>query len=411
MIRRLSSSFRSFPVLLLLAAFALPGGVAAQEGGALEVPTPDTVERPATDAPQPSRESSSSPFPDRWVLPPNLPGREQAVVLVPGDPVLQDRVRVVHWPGGEAAADRVVRVLERNPYLPGLPPGVPRQAVFFLAPDVSRWNALTGGEVPHWGAGVAIPSQRRAVLPLFTGLPGGVGARDRTLMHEWAHLGLHDHLAGLRIPRWFDEGYAQWAARQWNAQEGWRLRVALARGGAPPLDSLTLAWPRDQVGAEVAYLLSATAIQYLVEGSGPRGMELFLERWQESGDFEESFRRTFGMTTGTFERLWLAHVKRRYGWLVVLSQSAVFWILLVVVLFLMGGLRRRHNRERMARLRAADPPDAPAWWEGPPTPPIGGYPSEWERWGRGGGAPSDDSDSGEGAHPLPGEVDPPLTPR
>ncbi len=318
-------------------------------------------------------------LPERLVLPGDLPEREAALVVVPGDPILQDRLRVVHWPGDEARADRVIQLLERRPYLPGLPPELPSRAVIFLAPDRARWDALTGGSVPHWGAGVAIPRLARIVIPLYSAPGGGLEGRDRTVLHEWAHLGLHDHLRGLRIPRWFDEGYAQWAAGGWNVEEAWRLRIGLARGGAPPLDSLRLVWPRDQIGAELAYLLSASAIEYLVAGSGERGMELLLERWKESSDFEESFRRTFGMTTGTFERLWIRHVKRRFGWVLVLSQSMVFWILLGGVLLFMRRGRRQHDRDRLARLRAADPPDDPAWWEGPPTPPIGGFESDVRR--------------------------------
>jgi len=318
-------------------------------------------------------------FPAEILFPSGVPGIDESEVMVPGDPHLQDRLRVVYWRGDEARARRVVEVLERNAYLPGLPGDVPARAVFFLAPDPERWSALTGGRVPHWGAGVAVPARDRAVLPMFRGPWGGLGERDRTVLHEWAHLGLNDYLEGLRVPRWFDEGYAQWASGGWNVQEAWRLRVALARGGAPPLDSLTLAWPRDQAGAQIAYLLSATAVQYLVRESGERGMEVFLTRWREMGDFEAAFRRTFGYTTGGFETRWLEHVKRRYSWLVVLSQTVVFWLLVGVAMLALFRIRRRRDRERMARLRAGELPDDPAYWEPPPMPPIGGFRSDVDR--------------------------------
>jgi hypothetical protein len=317
--------------------------------------------------------AAANPFPLRLLLPPEVPGIEGARVVVPTDPVLQDRLRIVHWPGGEGRAQRALAVLERNPWLPGLPAEVPRRAVVFLAPDLARFDALTGGEVPHWGAGVAIPSRDRIVIPLFAHPWSGQGTEDRTLLHEWAHLGLHDHLRGLQIPRWFDEGYAQWASGGWDRTSAWRLRLVLAGGGAPPLDSLSLVWPRDRAEAELAYLLSATAVSYLAEGSGERGLELFLTRWQESGNLEEAFRRTFGITTGTFERQWLEHVKRRFGWVLVLSQSFVFWVFLGAVLLVLFRIRRRRDRERMARLRASEPPDSPAWWGPPPHPPIGGF--------------------------------------
>lgn len=318
-------------------------------------------------------------IPDSLVRPSEVPGAREAVVVAPSDPRLEDRLRIVHWPGDEARAAAVVETLERQPLLPGIPGRHPSTAVVFLAPDAERWEALTGGRAPHWGAGVAVPAASRIVLPVFRTPWDGFRSEGRTLRHEWAHLGLHDYLSGLRIPRWFDEGYAQWAAGGANFEQAWRLRLVLATGTAPPLDSLTLDWPRERFDAELAYLLSATAVDYLVRESGPRGMELFLSRWRETNDFEGAFRRTFGLTTGNFERLWIEHVKGRYGWLLMLSHSAVFWVVLGAGLLLLFRIRRRRDRERMAHLRATEPPDLPAYWEPPPHPPIGGFRDEGVR--------------------------------
>lgn len=307
---------------------------------------------------------------------PELPGREQVRVIVPSSPSLSDRLRVVHWVGDEGRAELTVELFERNPDLPGLPPGLPSRAVVYLAPDRESFDALTGGQVPHWGAGVAIPSRSRIVIPLFGNPWTGGEIEGRTLRHEWAHLGLHEHLEGLRIPRWFDEGYAQWASGGWDVGAMWRLRVALARGTAPPLDSLSLVWPRERSEAELAYLLSASAVSFLVQDSGARGMEVFLNRWAETRDFEGSFRRTFGLATGTFETRWVRHVKQRYGWILMMQNSMVFWGILGVILLVLFRIRRKRDRERMAELRAGEPPDLPAYWDPPRHPPIGGFEGE-----------------------------------
>lgn len=297
-------------------------------------------------------------------------------VLVPSSGPLAGRVRVFHSEDATGRAERAVRVLEGSADLPGLPTGVPSGVDLFLASDRQAFDRMTGGEVPHWGAGVAIPSLDRIVIPLFAHPWTGGGSEDRTLLHEWAHLGLHQRLEGWRVPRWLDEGYAQWASGGWDASAGWQLRVALARGSAPPLDSLRLAWPRGESRARLAYLLSASAVEYLIDQVGERGLEVLLDRWAETGEFETSFRRTFGMTTGTFEQRWARHVSDRYGWIVILSHSAVFWGALAVALLVMVRIRRTRDRERMAELRADEPPDRPAYWAPPPHPPIGGFQGE-----------------------------------
>jgi len=165
------------------------------------------------------------------------------------------------------------------------------------------------------------------------------------------------------VPRWFDEGYARWAEGGFDASEVWRLRLLLALGRAPPLDSLTLDWPGDQASAEVAYLLAASAVAYLVEASGERGVALLLERWREAGSLQVALTTTYGVTPGQLENDWRAWVKKRHGWLLAISHSVVFWILAGLLLLVATAGRRRWRRERMARLRAGEPAERPAFWE------------------------------------------------
>ena len=101
--------------------------------------------------------------------------------------------------------------------------------------------------------------------------------------------------------------------------------------------------------------------------SGPRALEVLLVRWKEDGNFERAFRSTFGVTTGQFEEDWRRYVESRYGWLFVLSHSAVFWMFLSLALAAMVGIRRRAGRERLARLRAQDIPDQPSFWLDDPS--------------------------------------------
>ena len=302
-------------------------------------------------------------------LPRDLPRRNEARMITPATGTLVGRVHVVYWSDGEALARRAIELLGSLPALPGVPPGLPSRAYIYLAPDSETWDALTGGRAPEWSAGVAIPPLGRVVIPLFEAPAGGIRDRDRTVLHEWAHLGLHEYLADLRIPRWFDEGYAQRASGGWRVTEAWRLRIGLAGGGAPPLDSVSLEWPRGRAEAGLAYLLAGSAVEYLANASGERGLPVFLSRWREAGDFEEAFRRTFGYSTGSFETRWAEHVRRRYSWVLVAWESAVFWSFAALALLFLARARSRRRRLGLARLRATEPPPRPAYWKIPGTPP------------------------------------------
>jgi hypothetical protein len=118
------------------------------------------------------------------------------------------------------------------------------------------------------------------------------------------------------------------------------------------------------VPAESAYLLSASVVEYLHERSGDRGLEVLFGRWRESRNFEEAFRSTYGLTTGQVEEDWRAWARSRYGWLFVLTHSGLAWGGLTLVVLGLVSFRRRYDKERMARLRARELPEEPAWWEG-----------------------------------------------
>jgi hypothetical protein len=275
------------------------------------------------------------------------------------------------WPGQEALAHRLASRVAQAPPLPALPADVLEYGPvdIYLAPDPARWDSLTGGAVPHWGAGVADPYAGVIVLPTYDWGRRPLHTVHRTLRHELAHVGLQRYVGPARTPRWFTEGYAQWAAGQWDWESAWRLRLALASRRAPPLDSLTLDWPTDAAEARIAYLLAASAVVYLVDRSGQRGLQIFLERWREEQNFEAAFRAVYGRTLGQFEADWRRHVRATYGWGVLLTHSFAFWGIAAVVLLVLFAIRRRRDRERLERLRATEPPDQPAYWEPDPTEP------------------------------------------
>ncbi len=270
-----------------------------------------------------------------------------------------------------ARAHRAVATIDALGPLPALGEGS-FHALLTVAPTRAAMDTLVGGRVPEWAGAVAIADRMEIIVPSGRWWPGNRTEEVRVLRHEWAHLALAHRMGRLRIPRWFNEGYAEWAAGRWDENGGLRLAIALASGSAPPLDSITLAWPRDPVPASAAYLLSASMIQYLVQSSGTEGLEAFLARWKERGSFDDALRIVYGATPGQIEADWRTWVRRRYGWLMVVSHSAVFWSALAMALAAMFLYRRRYRRIQLARLRATEPPDAPSWWTAPDNDSPGG---------------------------------------
>ena len=297
------------------------------------------------------------------------------IIAVSGAPAglaAQESIRagpvVLHyWPEQRALAEQIVERLTDQAPLPALPDSVLANGSVdvYLAPSAARWDSLTGGAAPAWGAGVADPRAGVVVLPTFDWERTPPYTIYRTLRHELAHVALQRFLGNARIPRWFSEGYAQWAAGEWRWESAWQLRMAFVRSDSPPLDSLTLTWPVAESQARLAYLLSASAVGYLVERSGERGLRIFLERWRDRVDFDEAFREVYGLTLGQFEEDWRAYVKRTFGWTVILGHSLLFWAVAAIILVVLFVIRRRRDRTRLEKLKENEPPDDPAYWEPP----------------------------------------------
>ena len=111
-------------------------------------------------------------------------------------------------------------------------PGLPRPAervLLELAPDKRRFREWVGPGAPEWGAAITFPESRRIVMQ---GRSSGsdAGVPSEVFRHELAHFALHEFLGDLP-PRWFDEGYASYAAREWTRDDalGGESRTRAAR--------------------------------------------------------------------------------------------------------------------------------------------------------------------------------------
>ncbi|MEX1182316.1 MAG: hypothetical protein WEF86_03720 [Gemmatimonadota bacterium] len=309
-----------------------------------------------------------------WSLPDRASGMQTPVAqptagILPGAVGATGEVRggdvvIRFWPGQRRLAESLLP--ERaTPGFIGMPFdifGRGGDIVVMLAPDAARFDSLTGGRTPEWGAGVAMPRLGIIVIPGYVSDRTGTHTLQVTLRHELAHVALQRHLGDAIVPRWFTEGYATWAAGEFDEQQGWMLRLALATGRAPPLDSLTLDWPLIAADARLAYMLSASAVRYLHSLGPPNRFERFMDDWATSGSFEQSLREVYVVSSAQFERLWRTHVRRRYGWLQVIAQTLFVWTVLAAVVLALSIVRRRRNRRRMERMREQEPPDEPAYW-------------------------------------------------
>jgi len=272
----------------------------------------------------------------------------------PGDPVRLDagRFTIVAYPQDlQLARSLLASALARDSF-PGLPR--PRESVIIaVAPDVARFREWIGPNVPEWGAAVAIPSRSRIVVR-GRGAGATAGGEPRVVLrHELAHLALHEAMGNLS-PRWFDEGYASYAAGEWGRDELLATSIALLFRPLPSLDALNGRLTGGPVQARSAYALAHRAVAELAAMDPERGLTNLFRYWKESGRLDNAVRRAYGITLDGFEERWQRRTRLRYGVLAVVGDLTVATIFALAIMIPLVAIRRRRDGERMERLRRVD---------------------------------------------------------
>jgi hypothetical protein len=189
-----------------------------------------------------------------------------------------------------------------------------------------------------------------------------------TLRHELAHLALHQAVA-VRVPLWFDEGYAAWAAGEWERLGTLELNLAVVRGAVPDLRALDGALRGSANTADAAYALAASAVTELARRNPSKSIAPLLDRLKAGHDFETSVLETTGLTVPQFELAWQRRVRQRYS-LATWLLAGGGWGLVALILWVGVRLRKRADRGRRAALDEGWelPPESTAASELDPAP-------------------------------------------
>ena len=248
----------------------------------------------------------------------------------------------VAWPPQLGMAASLADEADRPSNWPGLGRRSAGPIRLILVPDEARYRQLTGGRAPSWGAGIALPGAHTVLIR------ADAGDVSTTLRHELAHLVLHDAIRS-RVPRWFDEGYAAYAAGEWDRLAALSLNLSVARGAVPELEELNGALRGGVTGVAPAYALSMSAVARLAERNPTRTLTPLFDRLRAGVEFSDAVRQTTGLTLGQFSRDWSGTVRRRYGLISWLAAGGL-WAVIATLVLALGGVRRRADRPRRAAL-------------------------------------------------------------
>ena len=200
--------------------------------------------------------------------------------------------------------------------------GFTRPIGVLLVPESADLAART----PRWVSGFA--DGRRRLVVLF---PARVPSYpDRTLEallhHEDAHVMVAEAAAGEPVPRWFNEGLATVAAREWGLEDGARYALAVVGRRERSTDELDRAFAEGGRRASRAYALSAAFVRFVLDRHGAGATAAILAEVADGHPFREAYRRATGSRLAADERLFFGRRAFWYTWVPFLTSSAALWL-------------------------------------------------------------------------------------
>lgn len=253
-------------------------------------------------------------------------------------------VVAVTWPAQRELAAGLAREAARPRVWPGLGRWEPGALRLIVVAGQAGLHRLSGGRAPEWGVGIAVPSARTIAIRADAPDPYGI------LRHELAHVALHDAVAG-RVPLWFDEGYAAYAAGEWTRLDALEVNVAVVRGAVPTLPELDAALRASATTAGAAYALAVSAVLEAARRNPSGSLAPLLTRLREGQPFDAALQATTGLTADQFDEAWRQATRRRYSLLTWLLAGGG-WALIALLVLAAAHWRRRADRPRRAALDA-----------------------------------------------------------
>ena len=225
--------------------------------------------------------------------------------------------------------------------------------------DVTVYIARTPGEMatlapegapfPKYAAGVAYSDIGLILLTIHPVNPNAQHDLAEVFRHELAHVALHDAVKGRAVPRWFNEGFAEFASGESSFPRLQTLWSATTSNQLLPLSRLERSFPADAVTASVAYAEAADVVRFLVRKQDQQRFVSMIGRVREGQSFNSSMQDAYGLDLASLEYEWREDVAKRYTFWPVLFGGSIVWV--GAIGLFVWGWRRRRKRDKATLAR------------------------------------------------------------
>jgi hypothetical protein len=260
---------------------------------------------------------------------------DQLVIRYPAD--LERTAGVIQERYGQ-----IVREIEYTLSLP-----VDFTPEFTILNDRNDFRRLAGSELT---VAFAVPYHNAVVID-HTRL-----IRDRiplgeTVRHELVHLVLHRHIETEYLPRWLDEGTAQWVSggvgELLQPPDKSLLSRTLRSNSLPALSDLWSTHPYNRDDILLAYQMSKDFVEFLINRYGIDTFRVFLRLLSSSVPFDNSLAQSYGLSLHSLEAEWHKQILGAASPGRYLARNIdTLLFLFMAMLIIMAGIRMLYIRFR-----------------------------------------------------------------
>jgi hypothetical protein len=138
------------------------------------------------------------------------------------------------------------------------------------------------------------------------------------MKHELCHLLLQLQVDDGKLPKWLNEGLAQWVsqgiAELIFTQRRSVLNETVLRGRYVRIRTLTNRFPREKKSLQLAYEASKSFVEYIVKKHGINGIEKVIQHLKAGDTQENAIVAGLSISLDELEKGWHDTLRKRVTW-------------------------------------------------------------------------------------------------
>ena len=153
---------------------------------------------------------------------------------------------------------------------------------------------------------------------------------EDTFKHELTHILIHQRIGDPYLPKWLDEGVAQWAsggiADIMRTGDKDLLQQAVLSHRVLSLDAITSNFPASPNGLILAYEESKSFTEFIVKHYGEAQLRLLLQGLEKQGTIEQAVYDNYGVSLDMLEQTWKKELITENSWITYMADH-MYWLL------------------------------------------------------------------------------------